>query len=271
MGAFAASLALHAVVVGLLWSAGGSMAIGARDEGADDEGADDGVEVSVAHWDPVVDAGPENFEVLEEQLPALSGATASVESYAPVELADPAPAVSRAAQPPELLPPNRSAERLRARYAEVLSVATRFAKTAMTAWATGGRLGASASDRTSAGGQSSQAGSPRGDGGTVAAVSAAGTTPGPTRGPLLAEGNSPPEYPLELRRAMREGTAWIHAVVESDGAVSAASVARTAGDDALDGAALHAVKGWRFHPAMDRGAPVRSEVDLPVVFRIKRR
>ena len=94
--------------------------------------------------------------------------------------------------------------------------------------------------------------------------------PGMTRGPALAEGNAPAAYPEECRRRREEGTALIHAIVEADGKVSSASIERSSGIEALDKSALVAVLGWMFVPALENGQPVRSEVNVPVVFLMPR-
>jgi protein TonB len=92
---------------------------------------------------------------------------------------------------------------------------------------------------------------------------------GPSRGPSLAEGNEPARYPLSARRRGQEGTAVVHASIDTEGEVTGARVARSSGVDSIDEAAVAAVRSWRFVPALDQGAPVASEADLPVVFRLR--
>ena len=92
---------------------------------------------------------------------------------------------------------------------------------------------------------------------------------GPTRGPVLAEGNPPADYPLESRRRKEEGTVLVLARVDRAGSVTFAELARSSGHASIDAAALSAVRGWRFLPALDRGSPVECEVELPVTFRLR--
>jgi len=92
---------------------------------------------------------------------------------------------------------------------------------------------------------------------------------GATRGPVLAEGNPPADYPLESRRRKEEGTVLVLARVDRAGSVTFAELARSSGHASIDAAALSAVRGWRFLPALDRGSPVECEVELPVTFRLR--
>ena len=94
---------------------------------------------------------------------------------------------------------------------------------------------------------------------------------GPSRGPTLAEGNAPAEYPIASRRRNEQGTALVRARVGTDGSVERVELAQSSGSAQLDESALAAVRGWRFLPALERGTPVVSEVDLPVVFRLRPR
>jgi len=63
----------------------------------------------------------------------------------------------------------------------------------------------------------------------------------------LAEwGNTPPEYPESARDEEREGTVVLDLESREDGSVGALVVAKSAGDERLDTAALTAAKQWRF-------------------------
>lgn len=135
-----------------------------------------------------------------------------------------------------------------------------------------GDTGAAASDASSTRGEGdAPSGAPAATVPTPAVVPAPTPAPlGETRAPRPLAANRAPDYPEPLRRARIEGTAWIHAVIEADGRVSGASVARSSGSDALDEAALAAVRTWRFEPALENGSAVQSEADLPIVFRLRR-
>jgi len=76
----------------------------------------------------------------------------------------------------------------------------------------------------------------------------------------------PPRYPEEARRAAREGTAVLRLRVRADGTVGEVLVERSAGDPALDAAAVEAARAWRFVPATRAGRAVESWVIVPVRF-----
>jgi protein TonB len=72
-----------------------------------------------------------------------------------------------------------------------------------------------------------------------------------------------PDYPSAERRAGREGTVIVTAVVGNDGAVREPKVIRSV-SPALDAAAVHAVMQWRYRPALldDREVAVYTVVRL---------
>lgn len=80
--------------------------------------------------------------------------------------------------------------------------------------------------------------------------------------------NPPPRYPASARRRGSEGTVAIEARVGLAGELKDVRLAASAGDDALDQAALEAVRGWRFVPARRGDEPVEAWVRIPVVFRL---
>lgn len=252
-GAFAASLALHAGVAAALWSmqSRSGPTHPACDQAPEGAPATE-LEVRIAAWEPVTD-GPTDAVALAEQLPAQSFVSVRDDAPPSDEFAEPVSDASTADAEAGLLPPNHAAARARERYRRLLADGARAAQGLMAALARSGE----------------RHGIDSGDSGSGARAAPRGTPSGPTRGPQLAPGNRPPEYPEELRRARLEGTSWIHAVIEADGSVSSAHIARSAGDGRLDASALAAVERWRFEPALERGEAVRSEADLPVVFCIK--
>lgn len=75
-------------------------------------------------------------------------------------------------------------------------------------------------------------------------------------------------YPEEALGRHVEGTVTTLVTVTRDGLVSAAEVAESSGDRALDQAALAAALQWRFKPAVDRGKPIESQVKLPFHFHL---
>jgi len=77
-----------------------------------------------------------------------------------------------------------------------------------------------------------------------------------------------PQYPSRERRLGVEGVVEILVRVAADGAVESAEVETSSGSDALDGAALAAVRGWRFEPAVSAGVAVPDAVVQRVRFRL---
>lgn len=81
--------------------------------------------------------------------------------------------------------------------------------------------------------------------------------------------NPVPLYPRDARLRGWEGTMLIQASVNPLGAVTAAGINRSSGHASLDGAALAAVRQWRFRPARRKGQAVASQVEVPITFRLK--
>ncbi|WP_232492367.1 energy transducer TonB [Novosphingobium kaempferiae] len=77
----------------------------------------------------------------------------------------------------------------------------------------------------------------------------------------------PPTYPVDARRAHEQGTVKLLLLVGSDGTVKDIKVASSSGSSRLDGAALRAVKHWRWSPTMSNGVAtaVRGYVTIPFV------
>ena len=64
--------------------------------------------------------------------------------------------------------------------------------------------------------------------------------------------------------AESEGTAVLIVTIERDGSVSQAVIAESAGEDALDAAAVAAAQRWRFEPAKRGGNPIRTKVRVAI-------
>jgi TonB family protein len=101
-------------------------------------------------------------------------------------------------------------------------------------------------------------------------AAAASGAPGIVHGPSPLSDNKPPEYPEQSRRSGQAGTVLLHVVIEVDGRVSGVFVIHPSGFDALDDAAVKALRTWRFVPASENGAAIRSEADVPVEFVLQR-
>jgi protein TonB len=81
--------------------------------------------------------------------------------------------------------------------------------------------------------------------------------------------NPPPAYPAIARRRAQQGTVTVSVLVGADGSVERAEVADSSGFDTLDDAALETVRSrWRFVPARHRGLAVESWVLVPIRFAL---
>jgi TonB family protein len=77
-----------------------------------------------------------------------------------------------------------------------------------------------------------------------------------------------PFYPAEAERQGVEGTVELHAIVGIDGRIR--NVHATDGPPLLAGAAVGAVREWRYKPTLLNGQPIESEVDVKIIFRVPR-
>ena len=72
---------------------------------------------------------------------------------------------------------------------------------------------------------------------------------------------SPPVYPPVARAAHIQGTVTLHVIISSTGTVE--RLEAISGPEMLKGAAVDAVKNWRYKPYLLNGAP--TEVDTTVI------
>jgi protein TonB len=77
-----------------------------------------------------------------------------------------------------------------------------------------------------------------------------------------------PEYPPRCRRMGIEGVVRVRALVGENGRPRQVSVARSSGDEALDRAAVEAVRQWRFEPARRGGQAVSAWAAVPIKFEL---
>lgn len=77
-----------------------------------------------------------------------------------------------------------------------------------------------------------------------------------------------PLFPDEARKAKISGTVLLLVEVDENGRPVNVALRRSSGHDALDAAALRAVRGWRFEPARRDGKPVDAKVEVPVRFAL---
>jgi protein TonB len=80
--------------------------------------------------------------------------------------------------------------------------------------------------------------------------------------------NPKPVYPFSARKRGIQGTVTLKVVVDTTGTVTAASITTSSGHDALDEAAIDAIRHWRFIPAKRAGHPIPAEVAVPLDFRL---
>ncbi|MBI4178352.1 energy transducer TonB [bacterium] len=81
--------------------------------------------------------------------------------------------------------------------------------------------------------------------------------------------NPPPDYPIEARRRWAEGLVLLKVRISETGGVLAVSVDKTSDFSLLDGAALDAVRRWKFVPAMRGAKPIEGICVVPVEFSLK--
>lgn len=89
----------------------------------------------------------------------------------------------------------------------------------------------------------------------------------PTDRPSPLPGQRPPEYPPAALRRGDSGTVVVQVVVGVDGTALDARVIQRSGSRDLDRAALDAVRGWRFQPALSNGQPMQVSLDIPFDFK----
>jgi periplasmic protein TonB len=81
--------------------------------------------------------------------------------------------------------------------------------------------------------------------------------------------NPTPEYPEEARRDRQQGVVTLLVDVSPEGNVLKVSLQRSSGYRRLDEAALRAAKDWKFKAGTMAGQPIRSQVEVPVRFRLQ--
>lgn len=86
-------------------------------------------------------------------------------------------------------------------------------------------------------------------------------------GPVMVESYDP-VYPQSAKEEGLEGTVWVQALVDTEGAVSNARIARSSGHEILDLSALDAAKKNKFTPAKLEDKPVATWVTYKVAFAL---
>ncbi|KAF1722379.1 energy transducer TonB [Pseudoxanthomonas wuyuanensis] len=83
---------------------------------------------------------------------------------------------------------------------------------------------------------------------------------------LAAIETPPPAYPPEAECDSEGGTTVLRVTIERDGEPAQVNQVQSSGNDALDRAALEAVRGWKFRAATRNGNPVSHTITVPVPF-----
>lgn len=100
-------------------------------------------------------------------------------------------------------------------------------------------------------------------------ASAASAPPQPVVEAVPMLSNPPPRYPRLARRKGQQGRVVLRVAVSDGGTADSLRIVTSSGYSTLDRAALEAVKKWRFEPARKNGRAVRSNVNVPVVFKLE--
>jgi TonB family protein len=107
-----------------------------------------------------------------------------------------------------------------------------------------------------------------GDGTGIGAVIAAPPAGPSVRARALPDDCEEPDYPARERRLGIEGNVLLLVRIDSLGAVGGVDLLESSGAAALDRAAMAAVLGWRFSPALREGTPVEDSLRLRVRFSL---
>ena len=81
--------------------------------------------------------------------------------------------------------------------------------------------------------------------------------------------NRPPIYPMEAARQGQRGTVIVLIHVSPFGVTEGAEIMQSSGFQALDQAALDAVRSWRFRPAIQDGQAIAFDMPMKFVFTIQ--
>jgi protein TonB len=77
-----------------------------------------------------------------------------------------------------------------------------------------------------------------------------------------------PDYPDSARREGREGSVLLRVLVDEQGRSKKIEINSSSGSEALDHAAIEALRRWRFHPARYGDQPVEGWLRVPIEFRL---
>jgi len=86
--------------------------------------------------------------------------------------------------------------------------------------------------------------------------------------PASDRNNPPPDYPQASRVRGEQGRVTLLVQVDPLGEVLDLAVLGSSGHAALDGAAMRAVRRWRFEPARQNGTPIYATVTVGITFQL---
>ncbi len=78
--------------------------------------------------------------------------------------------------------------------------------------------------------------------------------------------NMQPAYPETAVAGREQGAVIVAVLVKTDGTVRRLALQKSSGFSDLDNAAMNAVNGWKFVPAMKDGVPVEGPAVVQVAF-----
>ena len=77
-----------------------------------------------------------------------------------------------------------------------------------------------------------------------------------------------PRYPPSAIRSREQGEVVLSVEVREDGTPGEVTVTKSSGSKSLDDAAIEAMKSSTFHPALERGKPRTSTLEMPLSFHL---
>lgn len=86
--------------------------------------------------------------------------------------------------------------------------------------------------------------------------------------PIFGPANQAPVYPEMARQLGQEGQVIVSAEVDANGFAISVEISKSSGYELLDAAALKAIKKWLFSPAIEKGKPVPSKIEIPIRFQL---
>lgn len=89
--------------------------------------------------------------------------------------------------------------------------------------------------------------------------------------PYLLSYTHPVSYPRWAIRQGHEGKFVLAIEILASGAVGRFHVTQSTGHRLLDEAALRTIKTWKFQPAIKDGKPVKSCIEIPVIFELNQK